>query len=101
MLNALKVVLMIENGIFLLRVFIIDIFYANWLPHDAIKGSPFAMLVFFHAGIIFCIIKMESKVNKEHAHPLSSFLFILIDDTFFINISLVKDGLLKGELRRK
>lgn len=47
MLNALKVVLMIENGIFLLRVFIIDIFYANWLPHDAIKGSPFAMLVIF------------------------------------------------------
>ena len=110
MFNALKVVLMIECGIFLLSVFVSGIFYSNWLPRDAIQGFLFALLVifFFHAGAIFYMMKMGAKVNKGNVLGekytrilLPSFLFILIADVFFIIVSLFKGGLFKGWLQRK
>ena len=110
MFNALKVVLMIECGIFLLSFLISGIIYSNWLPVDAIHGFLFALLVifFFHAGAIFYMLKMGSKVSKGAAFGekytrilLPSFLFILIADVFFIIISLFKGGLFKGWLQRK
>ena len=110
MFNALKVVLMIECGIFLLSVFISGILYANWVPGDVIQGFLFALLIifFFHAGAIFYMLKMGLKVNKGNVSGekytrilLPSFLFILIADIFFIIVSLFKGGLLKGWLQRK
>ena len=110
MFNALKVVLMIECGIFLLSVLISGIFYSNWFPRDAIQGFLFALLVIFalHAGAIFYMMKMGAKVNKGAAFGekytrilLPSFLFILIADIFFIIVSLFKGGLFKGWLQRK
>ena len=110
MFNALKVVLMVECGIFLLSVFISGILYANWFPVGAIQGFLFALLVifFFHAGAIFYMIKMGSKVNAGTTFGerytrilLPSFLFILIANIFFILISLFQGGLFKGWLQRK
>ena len=110
MFNALKVVLMIESGIFLLSVLISGVFYSNWFPRDAIQGFLFAFLIifFFHAGTIFYMMKMGSKVNKGNFFGekytrilLPSFLFILIADIFFIIVSLFKGGLFKGWLQRK
>ena len=110
MFNALQVVLRIECGIFLLRVFISGILYANWVPIDMIQGFLFALLVIFslHAGAIFYMMKMGSNVNKGAAFGekytrilLPSFLFILIADVFFIVVSLFKGGLFKGWLQRK
>ena len=110
MFNALKVVLMIESGIFLLSVFISGILYENWVPIDAIQGFLFALLVIFalHAGAIFDMMKMGLKVNQGAALGekytrilLPSFLFILIADVFFIIVSLFKGGLFKGWLQRK
>ena len=110
MFNALKVVLMVESGIFLLSFLISGIVYSNWLPIDAIQGFLFALLVIFflHAGAIFYMIKMGSKVNEGAAFGekytrilLPSFLFILIADIFFIIISLFKGGLFRGWLQRK
>ena len=110
MFNALKVVLMIECGIFLLSVFVSGILYANWFPIDAIQGFLFALLVifFFHAGAIFYMMKMGSTVNKGAAFGekytrilLPSFLFILIADIFFIIVSLFQGGLFRGWLQRK
>ena len=110
MFNALKVVLMIECGIFLLSVFISGILYANWFPSDVIQGFLFALLVifFFHAGAIFYMMKMGSNVKKGAAFGekytrilLPSFLFILVADAFFIIASLFKGGLWKGWLQRK
>ena len=110
MFNALKVVLMIESGIFLLSVLISGILYANWVPIDAIQGFLFALFVIFalHAGAIFYMMKMGSNVNKGAAFGekytrilLPSFLFILIADVFFIIVSLFKGGLFKGWLQRK
>ena len=110
MFNALKVVLMIECGIFLLSVLISGIFYSNWFPRDAIQGFLFALLVIFalHADAIFDMMKMGLKVNQGAALGekytrilLPSFLFILIADVFFIIVSLFKGGLFKGWLQRK
>ena len=110
MFNALKVVLMIECGIFLLSVFISGTLYENWVPIDAIQGFLFALLVIFflHAGAIFYMMKMGSKVNAETTFGekytrilLPSLLFILIADIFFILVSLFKGGLFKGWLQRK
>ena len=110
MFNALKVISMVECGIFLLSVLISGILYANWLPRDAIQGFLFALLVifFFHAGAIFYMMKMGAKVNKGNVLGekytrilLPSFLFILIADVFFIIVSLLKGGLFKGWLQRK
>mgnify|MGYP002515991904 FL=1 len=110
MFNALKVVSMIECGIFLLSVLISGIFYSNWFPRDAIQGFLFALLVIFalHAGAIFDMMKMGLKVNQGAALGekytrilLPSFLFILIADVFFIIVSLFQGGLFKGWLQRK
>ena len=110
MFNALKVVLMIECGIFLLSIFIRGVLYANWFPSDAIQGFLFALLVilFFHAGAIFYMMKMGLKVKEGTAFGekytrilLPSFLFILIADVFFIIVSLFKGGLFRGWLQRK
>ena len=110
MFNALKVVLMIECGIFLLSVLISGIFYSNWFPRDAIQGFLFALLVIFalHAGAIFDMMKMGMSVNKGAAFGekytrilLPSFLFILIADIFFMIVSLFKGGLFRGWLQRK
>ena len=110
MFNALKVVLMIQWGIFLLSVFISGIFYANWFPIDAIQGFLLALLIIFflHAGAIFEMMKMGMSVNQGAAFGekytrilLPSFLFILIADVFFIIVSLCKGGLFKGWLQRK
>ena len=110
MFNALKVVLMIECGVFLLSVFVSGILYANWFPSDVIQSFLFALLVifFFHAGAIFYMMKMGSNVKKGAAFGekytrilLPSFLFILVADAFFIIASLFKGGLWKGWLQRK
>ena len=110
MFNALKVVLMIECGIFLLSVFISGIFYSNWLPRDAIQGFLFALLVLFflHAGAIFDMMKMGMSVNQGTAFGekytrilLPSFLFLLIADIFFMIVSLFQGGLFRGWLQRK
>ena len=110
MFNALKVVSMIECGIFLLSVFVSGILYANWVPIDAIQGFLFALLVIFflHAGAIFYMMKMGSKDNKGNVLGekytrilLPSFLFILIADVFFIIVSLFQGGLFRGWLQRK
>ena len=110
MFNALKVVLMIECGIFLLSVFISGIFYSNWLPRDAIQGFLFALLVLFflHAGAIFDMMKMGMSVNQGTAFEekytrilLPSFLFLLIADIFFMIVSLFQGGLFRGWLQRK
>ena len=110
MFNALRVVLMVECGIFLISFFISGILYSNWFPVGAIQGFLFALLVifFFHAGAIFYMIKMGLKVNKGNTFGekytrilLPSFLFILIADIFFIIISLFQGGLFKGWLQRK
>ena len=91
MFSALKAVLMIECGIFLLSIFISGVLYANWFPGDAIQSFLFALLVifFFHAGAIFYMMKMGLKVNEGTAFGekftrilLPSFLFILIADVF-------------------
>ena len=110
MFNALKVVSMIESGIFLLSVLISGIFYSNWFPRDAIQGFLFALLVilFFHAGAIFYMMKMGANVNKGNVLGekytrilLPSFLFLLIADVFFLIASLLKGGLFRGWLQRK
>ena len=110
MFNALKVVSMIECGIFLLSVLISGIFYSNWLPRDGIQGFLFALLIlfFFHAGAIFYMMKMGAKVNKGNVLGerytrilLPSFLFLLIADIFFLIASVLKGGLFRGWLQRK
>ena len=110
MFNALKVVLMIEGGIFLLSVLVSGIFYSNWLPRDGIQGFLFALLIlfFFHAGAIFYMMKMGAKVNKGNVLGerytrilLPSFLFLLIADIFFLIASVLKGGLFRGWLQRK
>ena len=110
MFNALKVVLMIECGIFLLSVLISGILYANWVPIGAIQGCLFALLVLFflHAGALFYMMKMGANVNKGNVLGekytrilLPSFLFLLIADVFFIIVSLLQGGLFRGWLQRK
>ena len=110
MFNALKVVSMIECGIFLFSVLISGIFYSNWFPRDAIQGFLFALLVLFalHAGAIFDMMKMGLKVNQGAALGekytrilLPSFLFLLIADIFFMIVSLFQGGLFRGWLQRK
>lgn len=110
MFNALKVVLMIESGIFLSSLLISGILYSNWFPIDAIQGFLFALLIIFflHSGVIFYMFKMGLKINKGDTFAekytrilLPSFLFILIADIFFIIASLFKGGLFRGWLRRK
>lgn len=110
MFNALKVVLMIEIGLFILSILISGILYANWFPGDTIQGflSMLLIISFFHSGVIFYMIKMGWNINKGNKFGekytrilLPSFLFILIADAFFIMASLFKGGLFKGWLQRK
>ena len=110
MFNALRVVLMIEGGIFLLSFLISGISYSNWFPSDAIQSFLFALLVifFFQSGAIFYMVRMGLEVNKGNAFGerytrilLPSFLFILIADVFFILASFFKGGLFRGWLQRK
>ena len=110
MFNALKVVLMIEIGIFIFSILISGILYANWFPSDTIQSflSMLLIISFFHSGVIFYMTKMGLKINKGNNFGekytrilLPSFLFILIADVFFIIVSLFKGGLFKGWLQRK
>lgn len=110
MFNALKVVLMIETGIFILSILISGILYANWFPTNTIQSflSMLLIISFFHSGVIFYMTKMGLKINKGNNFGekytrilLPSFLFILIADVFFIIVSLFKGGLFKGWLQRK
>lgn len=110
MFNALKVVLIIEIGVFILSILISGILYANWFPSDAMQSflSMLLIICFFHSGVIFYMTKMGLQINKGNKFGerytrilLPSFLFILIADVFFIIVSLLKGGLLKGWLQRK
>lgn len=110
MFNTLKIVLMVEIGIFIFSILISGILYANWLPTNAIQSflSAIVILSFFHFGAFFYMVKMGLKINKGNNLGekytrilLPSFLFILIADVFFIIVSLFKGGLFKGWLERK
>lgn len=110
MFNALRIVLMIQIGIFFLSIFISGILYANWFPADIIYGflSMILIISFFHLGVFFYMAGMGLKINgrkrfgeKYTRILLPSFLFIPIADAFFIIVSLFKGGLFKGWLKRK
>lgn len=110
MFNALKVVLMIEAGLFLANMLISGIVCANWFPGGAVQSFLFMLLIvfFFHSGAILYMMKMGWNVNKGTGFGekytrilLPSFLFILIADGFFILVSLFQGGLLRGWLQRK
>lgn len=110
MFNALRIVLMIQTGIFFLGIFISGILYANWFPADIVYGflSMILIISFFHLGVFFYMAGMGLKINgrkrfgeKYTRILLPSFLFIPIADAFFIIVSLFKGGLFKGWLKRK
>ena len=60
MFNALRIVFLIEIGIFLLSVFIIGILYGNWVLSGATYHLITALLIitFFHLGVLFYMSKM-------------------------------------------
>lgn len=110
MFHALRIVLMIEIGIFFAHILISGILHANWASADAVQNFLFAVLAisFLHLGAAFYIAKMGLKINAGHDFGekytrilLPSFLFIPIADIFFVITSLLKGGLFKGWLRRK
>ncbi len=110
MFNSLKIILMIEIGIFIFSILISGILYANWLPADTIQSflSVILIISYFHFGVLFYMVKMGLKISKGNNFGekytrilLPSFLFILIADVFFIIVSLFKGGLFKGWLERK
>lgn len=109
MFNTLRIILMINIGIFFLGIFISGILYANWFPADIVHGliSTILLISFFHLGVLFYLVRMGLKINgrknfgeKYTRILLPSFLFILIADVFFIIVSLLKGGLFKGWLKR-
>ena len=51
MFNALKVILMIETGIFLLSILISGILYSNWFPGDAIQSFPVHVTYYFFLSL--------------------------------------------------
>lgn len=110
MFQALKIVLMIETGIFLCRFFISGIAYANWFPTAPIQSFLITALIifFFHSGALFYMMKMGWHIKKRKPFGekytrilLPSFVFILIADVFFLIVSFFKGGLFKGWLKRK
>lgn len=110
MFNTLRIILMIEIGIFVLSIFISGILYANWFPAEIIHSllSMILIISFFHLGVFFHMARMGLKINRRENFGekytrilLPSFLFILIADVFFLIVSLLKGGLFKGWLKRK
>lgn len=110
MFNALRIVFLIEIGIFLLSVFINGILYGNWVLSGATYHLITALLIitFFHLGVLFYMSKMGRQINKRISFTekytrilLPSFLFILIADAYFIIVSFIKGGIFRGWLRKK
>ena len=110
MFQALRVVWMVEAGIFLLSLFISGFVHGNWIPTDAIWQLLYSSLLiaFFHLGALFAMVRMGRKINRRERFGgtytrilLPSFLFILISDVFFVIVSLLKGGLFRGWLKRK
>lgn len=110
MFNALRVVFLIEMGIFLLSIFISGILYGNPVPIGAIRHliSTLLIITFFHLGVFFYMPEMGRRINKREAYKekytrilIPSFLFILIADAYFIIISLFKGGIFRGWLKKK
>lgn len=109
MFNALRIVLFIEIGIFLLSVFISGAIYGNWVLLEAIHHfiTMLLIIIFFHLGVFYYMMGMGRKINKGKFFGekytrifLPSFLFILIADTYFIIVSLLKGGIFRGWLKK-
>lgn len=99
MFQALRIVFLIEAGIFLLSILISGIVYGNWIPTEAIYPfvTMFLVIVFFHLGVLFYMVRMGNQIH--HRKPLGekytrillpSFIFILISDAYFMIVSLFK-----------
>lgn len=110
MFNALRVVLLIEAGIFLLSILISGILYGNWVPSEAVCHLMITLLIitYFHLGVLYYMAKMGRQINKRKAFTekytrilLPSFLFILIADAYFTIVSFFRGGIFRGWLKKK
>lgn len=110
MFNALRIVFLVEMGIFLLSVFVSGAFYGNWLPLESLRHLMITLLIiaFFHLGVFFYMPKMGRQISERGTFAekytrilLPSFLFILIADIYFIIMSLLGGGLFRGWLKKK
>ena len=63
MFNALRIVFLVEMGIFLLSVFVSGAFYGNWLPLGSLRHLMITLLIiaFFHLGVFFICRKWAGK----------------------------------------
>ena len=110
MFNALRIVLLIEVGIFLLSISISGAIYGNWVPIGTIYNflTKILIITFFHLGVFYYMAKLGIQINRGNSFGekytrilLPSFLFILIADIYFIIASLFKGGVFRGWLKKK
>lgn len=110
MLNVLRILVWVFLGIFALNILLSGIQSGNWLPLPALKtfAIQLAEILFFHLGVLYCMLKMGKAIRKgTFARErytrvlLPSFIFILMADVFFILISVFQGGIFRGWLSKK
>jgi hypothetical protein len=110
MLNVTRIVFWIQTAI----IFIL--YLINGIQTGMFGNTGFlwaflqnsGILLFFHAGVLFFLIRMGMAINKtsflgKHYTRvlIPSFVFILAANVFFIIISFFQGGLFRGWLARK
>lgn len=110
MFHALRIVFLVEVGIFLLSVLISGAIYGNWVPLGAVYHlvTMLLIIIFFHLGVFYYMARMGWQISRGNPFGvhytrilLPSFLFILIADTYFTIVSLFKGGIFRGWLKKK
>ena len=110
MMNVMRIMIVIFLGITILNLMITGINTGNFMEMSYIYGflEDLVVVLLLGSGIIifdiwlaFCI-KRKKAYGKHYTRlMLPSFLFIICADLFFIIISIVKGGILRGWFSKK
>ena len=110
MLNVTRILFVVDIALLMVNTALSVINTGSFFPKDAwiSFGENAALLLFFNLGVLFYLVRMGRNIRKGAFNGkkytrilISSFVFILFADIFFVIVSLFEGGLFRGWLARK
>ena len=110
MLNVTRILFIVDIAILLLNIALSAANTGSFFPRDPWISflENAALLLYFNLGVLFYLARMGSSIRKcaffgkKYTRILiPSFVFILFADIFFIIISVLEGGVLRGWLAKK
>ena len=110
MLNVTRILFVVQIGVLLLNMLLGGVQTGNFFPTELLTdfGVDLLVLLFLNLGVLFYIFKMGTAINQGNFYGkrytrilITSFVFIIFTDIFFIFISIFKGGIFKGWLSKK